>query len=122
MTNEERQLLNARIAELLHYALVRIRSLTYPVCDEDNPEEEINDLTDLLHNMPRFIVGHDEHAIDSLPQLRVVVVEHVKRFYPGIDPAQHHYVQLLDMDAKSFLRHYRDHQWVESEPVSAATR
>jgi hypothetical protein len=123
MDINERQLLNARIAELLHYASVRIRSLTYPVgVEEESPEEEINDLTDLLHNLPRYIVGHDEYAIDSQTQLREAVVEHVKRFYPTVDPAQHFYVQILDMDGEVFLQRYPDHQWLESESVSAATK
>jgi hypothetical protein len=121
MTTDERHLLNARIGELIHCALVRIRGFTFsPIPDEPDRREEINDLTDLLHNLPQYIVGHDEHAIDSPEQLRIAVVEHVRRFYPEIDPATHHYVQLLDMDEERFLKRYRDHQWGNPEPLSTA--
>ena len=119
--SDERQLLNARIAELLHKALVRIRALSYALPpDEPDRREEMNDLADLLHNLPRYIVGHDEFAIDSLEQLREGVVEHVRRFYPNIDPATHQYVQLLDMDAEIFLHHYAESRWGEPAPSSTA--
>jgi hypothetical protein len=120
MTNDERSLLNARIAELTHHAFVTIRNAVYVGNEnEEDRREEINNLADLMHNLPRYIVGHDEHAIDSFEQLRVAVVEHVKRFHPKMNPAEHHYVQLLDMDAEEFLRHYRDHQWDEPQSVSS---
>lgn len=118
---QDRQLLNARIAELLHYALVRMRNGTSaPLPGDDDSRAELNDLADLLHNLPRYLVGHDEHAIDSPDQLRAAVVQHVRRFYPGIDPATHHYVELLDLDAETFLTRYRDHSWAEPTPTAAA--
>jgi hypothetical protein len=111
MSLDERQLLNARIGELLHWALVSIRNFTYaPLPDELDRREEINALADLLHNLPRYMVGHDEHAIDSPAQLRDAVVAHVRRFYPEIDPELHRCVELLDMDEEQFLQHHRDHQ------------
>jgi hypothetical protein len=123
MIIDERQLLNAKIAELLHAALVAIRAKScsrIPIEEEDN-RDELFDLADLLHNLPRYIVGHDEHAIDSAAQLRQCVIDHVMRFYPAIDPAQHHYVELLDMDEETFLARYRDHNWNWPEaPVAAA--
>ena len=115
MTADERHLLNARIAEILHYALVNTRDFSH---DRDR-QDEINDLADLLHNLPRYIVGHDEDALDSFEQFRGAVLKHVTRFYPKIEPSEHHYVRLLDMDAEEFLRHYRDHQWGAPESVTS---
>ena len=58
MTIDERHLHNARIAELLHFALVRIRGFTFPaIPNETDRREEINDLADLLHNLPRYTWG-----------------------------------------------------------------
>lgn len=120
MDTDDRLLLNARIGELLHWALVTIRAATWPGSPEgDDRRDEINDLADLLHNLPRYIVGHDEHAVDSASQLRAAVVQHVRRFYPDTDPAQHQYVRLLDMDAETFLTQYRDHNWTAA--VTAAS-
>jgi hypothetical protein len=119
MNIDERHLLNARIAELMHSALVRIRIATSGGCSKE-VAEEICDLADLLHNLPRYVVGHDEFAIDSLEQLRGAVMAHVKRFHPSCDPAAHHYLCLLDMDGDAFWRRYRDHQWGEPEPASAS--
>jgi len=116
----DRQLLNARLGELLYRGLVQIRAATeVPIPREPDRREEINDLADLLHNIPRFVVGHDEHAIDSFDQFRGAVIDHVRRFYPAIDPAQHQYVRLLDMDAEAFLAVYRDHHWNRPEPAPA---
>lgn len=119
MTIDERQLFNARIGELLHCALIVIRASTYsPVPDEPDRREEINDLADLLHNLPRYIVGNDEHATDSPEQLRDAMIEHVRRFYPEIDPVTHRYVQLLDMDEETFLQEHRDYRWGQPESLS----
>lgn len=121
MTTDARVVLNARIAELLHAAFVRIRNGTYPAIPEDGqPLDELNDLADLVHNLPRYIVGHDEHALESMEQLRGAVIHHVRRFYPTIDPLQHRYVWLLDLDDETFLARYRDHDWNYPEPEPAA--
>ncbi|MBX9581333.1 MAG: hypothetical protein K2X87_13570 [Gemmataceae bacterium] len=121
MTRTDRDLLNARIGELLHAILVRIRYYTYPSPPgEPDLREEINDLADLAHNLPRYIVGHDEFAVSSAEELREALVEHVRRFFPDVDPAQHHYVRLLDLDAGTFLARHRDHQWDTPDPVAAA--
>lgn len=121
MTINERQILNARIGELLHAALVAIRWYTASsVVDDVDRRAEMNDLADLLHNLPRYIVGHDEHAIDSFTQLREAVLRHVRRFFPDIDPTTHRYIQLLDMDDERFLQRYRGHHWSDPEPASTA--
>lgn len=115
---DERQLLNARIGELLHAALVAVRNYTFPVpYDGEDRREEINDLADLIHNLPRYIVGHDEHAVASADQLRAAVVDHVRRFYPTIDPAAHRYVQLLDLDAETFVSRHKQHNWDVPTPA-----
>ena len=122
MTTSERDVTNARIAELLHALFLRIRFCTYEAClkvDRVAPTAEINDLADLAHNLPRYIVGHDEHAIVSLAELREAVVGHVRRFYPSIDLAEHLYVTVLDMDAGLFLRRYRDHDYSAAEAAYA---
>jgi hypothetical protein len=120
MNANDRELLNAKFGELLHIALVVIRNATYPPIPGDQDRRaELNDLADLLHNIPRYIIGHDEHAIDSFEQFRGAVVEHVRRFYPDIDPNRHRYVQLLDLDAETFANHYKHHNW--SVPTTAAS-
>ena len=121
MTSDERRLFNAKVGELLHTALVVIRSATYPPTpDDDRPtREELNDLADLLHNMPRYVVGHDEYAVDTAGQFRAAVVDHVRRFYPDTPAERHRYVELLDMDAGTFLARYRDHNWDSPEPEPA---
>lgn len=112
MDTTDRQILNAKLGELLHMALVVVRNYTYPPIPEDlDRREEVNDLADLLHNIPRFIVGHDEHAIHSFDQFRGAVIDHVRRFYPDIDPTTHRYVHLLDLDAETFRNRYLHNNW-----------
>jgi hypothetical protein len=105
MNTLERATLNFRIGEILHWAFVSIRNSTYPLLpDEVDERDRINDLADLLHNLPRYIVGSDEHAIDSVEQLRSTVVQHVSRFHPTIDPEQHRMVRFLDMDESELFK------------------
>ena len=106
----ERELLNARIGELLHLFFVDIRAYTVG-SGEPNRMAELNRLADLAHNLPRYIVGHDEHALTSHERLRWLVVRHVGKFYPEMDPERHPYVKLLDLDADTFLARYRDNKW-----------
>lgn len=120
MDAKDRQVLNAKLGELLHTALVMIQNWTCPpIPGVADRREELNDLADLLHNIPRYVVGHDEYAIDSFEQFRGAVIDHVRRFYPAIDPEQHRYVQLLDMDAETFVARYRDHKWNWPVPADA---
>lgn len=120
--DQDRHLLNAKLGELLYHALVTIRNHTYPpLPGEPDRRDEVNDLADLLHNMPRFIVGHDEYAMTSFEQFRGAVVGHVRRFYPSTDPAAHQYVSILDMDAETFFARHRDHNW-DAPATPAAAR
>jgi hypothetical protein len=116
MTHEERELLNSRIAYLLYWGLVVIRNYTHgKQLAETDRTEEMNDLADLLHNLPRYITGDDQHAIQSAEQLRSAVVQHVKRFYPEINPNTHRYVQVLDVDEATFRTTYSPHDGVWPE-------
>jgi len=121
MSHDEREILNAKIAEILSQALVMIRSYTNsPVPGENEAKrEETNDLADLLHNMPRYIVGHDENAIDSMEQFRASLVDHVVRFYPNTKPENHRYVVVLDMDPDVFLSRFKRHQLLNNQPAIA---
>jgi hypothetical protein len=114
MRDEDRQLLNSKITELLHRALVTIRNATYPqVPGDEDRRAEINDLADLVHNFPYYLAGVDQLAIDSPSQLRAAVVEHVKRFYPMIEPDEHHWVRILDMDSETFQHEHKYYRWAE---------
>ena len=114
MQDEDRQLLNAKIAELLYRALVTIRNATYtPIPGDEDRRAEINDLADLLHILPHYLVGVDQLAIDSPSQLRAAVVDHVKRFYPNIEPDEHHWVRILDMDFGTFQNEHKYYRWAE---------
>lgn len=109
---QDRQVFNAKLGELLYRALVAVRNQTCPPLGSEDAlrRDEVNDLADLLHNIPRYLVGHDEYAVDSFEQFRGAVVDHVRRFHPDIDPTDHEYVRLLDMDPATFLARYRDHR------------
>lgn len=113
MRHEEREIFHAKVAEILHQAFVQIRAYTgSPIPGEnESKQQELHDLADLLHNMPRYIVGHDEHAIDSVEQFRATVIDHVKRFYPNSDPELHRYVFILDMEPDLFTARYKHHRW-----------
>ena len=121
MTLTERELLNSRIGELLHMFFVQIRLCTYPLVvasGEVDRTAELNDLANLAHNLPCYIVGHDEHALDSHDSLRDQVIYHVRKFYPNLaDPTKHQYVAVLDLDADTFLARHRDHKWDTPAPV-----
>jgi hypothetical protein len=111
---DQREVWNAKISVLLHIALVRIRSWTesqMSELDERSRIEEINHLSDLLHNLPLYTAGLDEGALDSLESLRIMMIQHIQLFYPEFDPVQHRYVQLLDMPDEIFWSAYRDRNW-----------
>ena len=109
---------SAKLAELMHHAFVRIRTCTdSPIPGDDEKHcAELHDLADLLHNLPLFIVGLDDHAAGDHVQFRSAVVRHVSKFFPAIDPNQHRYVRLLDMDDDEFLTRHR----VKSDRLAAA--
>lgn len=120
--NDERELLNAKLGELLHQAFVRIRNCTLDSLPEGfDPRSEINDLADLLHNIPRFMVGNDEFAIQTQQQFRDAVVRHVHKFFPNCDPTRHRYLQILDMNEWDFHARFagQPREWPEPAAVPA---
>ena len=120
MTMDDRLVLNAKIGVLLQDSLVRIRSYTYdPKANEEDHSKEINDLTDILHNLPKYIVGLDEQAIDSHEQLRAALLLHVKRFFPKTKPPElHRYIEILDLEPEAFQTRYRNQSWGLTAVVS----
>ena len=118
--SDDRELLNAKLCELLHQAFARIRFCTYDsLPDEKDPRNEIHDLAELLHNIPRFIAGTDELAVDSPLQFREAVIEHVRTYFPDIEPTQHRYVQILDMNEWDFYAKHPTQMkhWPDAVPV-----
>lgn len=115
MTDAERQLLIAKCGELLHRALTEIRFLTW--CWEPGNEKWIEELSDLTHNLPRFMIGRDDHAVTGL---REAFVAYGRRRWPEAPPEQTEYVKLLDMDAAAFAEQYRRTNWAWPEPAAVA--
>ena len=119
MNHDDRELVNARIGQLLHTILVQIRAWTWTAMPDDlDRRAEINDLVDIAHNLPNYIAGLDEHGLRTLDDLRSDLVKHLLRFHPDADPSHHRYLIPLDMDSETFLRRYRDHDWAWT-PVAA---
>ena len=112
MNSDDRELVNARIGHLLHTIFVQIRAWTESeVPGDPDRRAEINDLVDIVHNLPSYIGGLDEHGLTTLDDLRTDLVKHLQRFHPGADVSRHRYLVPLDMDAETFSRRYRDHDW-----------
>jgi hypothetical protein len=100
MTDTERQLMILKCGQLLQDVLVEIRNLT---C-QDGHAKRVNDLADLTHNIPQFMVGRDEYVIGYIRQ---GFLDYARTYHPEIDPETHRYVRLLDMDADEFNNGYR---------------
>ena len=117
MTDADRRLLVDKCGEILHRALTEIRSLTWSW--EDGNQKRIEDLSDITHNLPRFMTGRDEYALAGL---RECFVDYARRYWPDADPARTVYVSILDMDEATFADLYRrtTWDWPEPEPVPAA--
>jgi hypothetical protein len=112
MTDSERRLLVLKCGKLLQDVLVEIRTLTF----EEGHYEQVNDLADLTHNIPMFMVGLDDFAGECL---RECFVDYVRKYSPNVLPEDHRYVMLLDMDEMSFKQLYcMEYQhWPEPEAV-----
>ncbi|MFO0935224.1 MAG: hypothetical protein U0798_01750 [Gemmataceae bacterium] len=119
----ERHLMVERMGELLNRAFLRIRSQAWNEQESESGKvnEEIADLADLLHNIPRWMVGHDEQCLVSMDQIRTAFVGHVRRFYPKANPDEHEYIRILSMSDEEFEERYpRQTAWLtETETVHA---
>src|SRR3954467_15674550 len=104
MTNNERRFLVEKYSKLLQDVLVEIRNLSY----QDGNAKRINDLADLTHNIPEFLVGWNDYVF---AYLRTGLVEYGRKYQPGIDPEESRYVTLLDMDEAAFKDLYRPTSW-----------
>ena len=112
MTESERRFLVQKCGKLLQDVLVEIRNLSFQAADA----RRINELADLAHNIPEFLVGWNDCVLEYL---RDGFVEFARKYYPGIDPEKSRYVMLFDMDESTFndLYHPRTRPW--PEPVEA---
>jgi hypothetical protein len=115
MTDAERRLMVNKCGELLHRTLIDIRALTWDW--EPGNEKWIEELSDLTHNLPHFMVGTDD---DSITGLRGAFVRFARRRWPHTDPEQTEYVRLLDMTEAEFDETYRRTSWPWPEPATTA--
>ena len=94
-----------RCGELLHRILLDIRQL----CWNNEPDEIkwIEDLADISHNLPRYMNGTDDYAIQGL---RECFIHHVKKRWPNTIPEQSIYVRLFDMTDEEFEQAYARYQ------------
>jgi hypothetical protein len=113
MTDAERSFLVLKCGKLLQDVLVEIRNLTW---DEGNAKR-VNELADLTHNIPQFMVGRDDHV---LGYLRAGFVNYARKYAPEIDPETSRYVMLLDMDEETFNDLYSPAGWTWPESAEVA--
>ena len=99
MTDTERRFLAEKCGKLLQDVLVEIRNLS----SQEGNAKRINDLADLTHNIPEFLLGWNDYV---LGYLRAGLIEYAQKYQPSIDPEKSRYVMLLDMDAAKFNELY----------------
>jgi len=109
MTDSDRRLLSEKCGQFLHSVLVEIRMLSY----QEGNARQINELTDLTHNVPLFMVGCDDYAAGYL---RDGLLDYARKYYPDTAPEHHRYVVLFDMDEAAFAQQYRRSGWAWPEP------
>jgi hypothetical protein len=109
--SSSREILNARIGFMLHQAFVDIRNLSYPVNIEDEPDRLalINAIADLMHNLPRFMVGFDPMAVQSEEDLQQQVAAFVQRCFPESE-LRHHYMWALTTPEAELWNYCRNEQ------------
>lgn len=112
MTESERKLIVEKCGKLLQDVLVEIRALSW----EDGHSQQINDLADLTHNIPQFMVGRDDFV---LKYLRSGFAEYVLKYFPNTPLDQHRYIELLDMDETTFRELYCRTSWAWPESAVA---
>ena len=114
MTESERSLFVDKCGQILHQALIELRNLSY----QEGQAERINDLADLSHNIPLFLVGREEVLPDHL---RIEFMAYARKYQPDIDPEKSRYVMLLDMEEATFHDLYRRTSWPWPETAAAAS-
>ncbi len=83
-----------------------IRNASY----SEGSREQIEHLTQVIHNVPMFQLGHDDYAIVPL---RDALEEYEEKYHcPGF------FTQIYDLDEESFIEHYRPAPREWPEPVS----
>jgi hypothetical protein len=99
-----------RCGELLHRVLVDIRQLSWS--DEPADLKWIEELADLSHNLPRYMSGQDDHAIDGL---RNCFIRHVMKRWPMSTPEKNIYIRLFDMSNAEFEEEYGKYKLCKPE-------
>lgn len=99
MTEAETRFWSDKFGQVLHHALVDIRNLSY----DASKAQQINDLADVIHNVPLFMIGRDPFVLNYF---RVALMEYLQKYLPGIDPSGHRYLRILDMEETEFRRLY----------------
>ncbi|MGL6096096.1 MAG: hypothetical protein ACRC7O_09905 [Fimbriiglobus sp.] len=116
MTDSEFRLTADKCAEVLYRALTEIRAMTWDW--QPGNEKWIEELSDITHNLPRFITGRDDYAIVGL---RESLVAYVRRRWPQTPPELTEYVRIFDMTEAEFAQQYRQPPVSWPEPAVAAT-
>ena len=112
MTDAERTLFVEKCARVLQAVVVEIRMLSY----EAGHEKQINDLADVVHNVPLYLIGRDEFVAEYI---RGGLLDHARQFHPEYPPEAYYPVMILDMDEASFTDLYRrtTWDWPSSQPT-----
>jgi len=102
MIDDTNDLFVDKCAELLHMVLREIRNLSY----EAGNEKRIHALSDLMHNVPRFMVGRDEGGADNLREQ----FEDFEKTHGRTEG----YLDVLSMDQTDFDQIFRLARWPEA--------
>ncbi|MCZ2342458.1 MAG: hypothetical protein LC104_11795 [Bacteroidales bacterium] len=111
MTHPQHDLLVEKAGELLYRTLCEIRALTWDW--KPGSEGQIEELTDITHNLPLFMIGRDPHGWVGV---RERFVQYARHHWPDQDPASAEYVRIIDMDEAEFAVQYRRTTWPWPEP------
>jgi hypothetical protein len=111
--NDAERLMVSKCGEILYRATVEARYLAWNY--QPGAEKRIAELMDIVHNIPRFLIGHDDYAIVGF---RDALVKYAKQYGDPSDPDQSEYVRILDMDATEFEEEFRQKSWDWPVPAS----
>jgi hypothetical protein len=112
MTEKEHQLWVEKCGWILHHLLVEIRALSW----QAGNEQRINDLADLAHNVPLFMIGRDSFVHEYL---RKGFLELASKYLPKRGPDADRYISIIDMDEVTFSEVFRrtSFVWPEIEKI-----